>query len=151
MLYALLLMAVLLCASVWHVRRHFSALVPAYRVDETHGQLTVRRYPRIAVAEVRVTGSASLALRTATALLDRYFREERIARFALPLMAEKVDSADPIWAMSAVLPMELESAPAPRNKSIQVLHDVLDALAVALNPLFTHTHCPVVRNARRTM
>ena len=119
MLYVLLFIAAVVCGFVWHVRRHFTSLTPPFRVDERHGNFTVRRYPKMAVAEVRVTGSASLALRTATALLDRYFREEQIARFALPLMAEKVDSADPIWAMAAVLPMDLESAPAPRNKSIQ--------------------------------
>lgn len=120
MLYLLLFLAAVAIGFIWHLRRHFSSLTPPFREDERHGNFTVRRYQRIAVAEVRVTGSASLALRTASALLDRYFREERIARYALPLMAEKVDSADPIWVMSAVLPMELENAPAPRNKSIQV-------------------------------
>ncbi|KAL1521631.1 hypothetical protein AB1Y20_021289 [Prymnesium parvum] len=120
MLYFLLFIAALAVGFVWYVRRHFTALAPPFRVDERHGNFTVRRYPKMVVAEVRVTGSAGLALRTATALLDRYFREEHIARFALPLLAEKVDSADPIWAMAAVLPMELEAAPAPRNKSIQL-------------------------------
>lgn len=120
MLYFLLFLAAMGVGFIWHVRRHFTQITPKFRVDERHGGLTVRRYPKMVVAEVRVSGSASLALRTASAQLDRYYREEKIARFALPLLAEKVDAADPIWAMSAVLPMELEAAPAPRNKSIQV-------------------------------
>ena len=53
-------------------------------------------------------------------LLNKYFREEQISRFALPLMAEKVDAADSIWTMSVVLPMSLDAAPAPRNKAIQL-------------------------------
>ena len=121
MLYFLLFLAAMCVGFIWHVRRHFTSLTPPFRIVEQHGNLTVRRYSKMVVAEVRVTGSASLALRTATALLDRYYREERIARFALPLLAEKVDAADPIWAMSAILPMPLEAAPAPRNKSIQVV------------------------------
>ena len=94
--------------------------VPPCRIDEQHGPLQVRRYPRLALAEVRVSGSTSLALRTGTLLLNRYFRDEHISRFALPLLAEKVDAADSIWTMSVVLPMGIDEAPAPRNKAIQL-------------------------------
>lgn len=127
MLYVLLFLAALAVGLIWRVRQHFFRLAPPFRVDERHGIYAVRRYPKMVVAEVRVTGSAGLALRTATVLLDRYFREEQVARFALPLMAEKVDAADPIWAMAAVMPMELEAAPAPRNKSIQVQREARPA------------------------
>jgi hypothetical protein len=120
MLLVLLLLAGLVVGFICHARRHFSKLLPPCRVDEQHGSLQVRRYPKLALAEVRVSGSTSLALRTGTHLLNKYFREEQIARFALPLLAEKVDAADSIWTMSVVLPMELEAAPAPRNKAIQL-------------------------------
>ena len=120
MLYFLLFVAALCIGFVWHTRRHFSGLLPPCRIDQRVGLLQVRRYPKLAVAEVRVTGSASVALRLGTQLLNRYFREERIARFALPLLAEKVDAADAIWTMSAVLPMPLEAAPSPRNNAVQL-------------------------------
>ena len=120
MLYILLLLSGALVGFFCHARRHFTRLVPPCRVDESHGPLQVRRYPKMALAEVRVSGSTALALRTGTQLLNRYFREEQISRFALPLLAEKVDAADSIWTMSVVLPMELSAAPAPRNKAIQL-------------------------------
>ena len=120
MLHILLFVAAVAIGLVCQTRRHFSRLLPPYRVEGTFGVLQVRRYPKLAVAEVRVSGNAELALRTGTNLLNRYFREEQIARFALPLLAEKVDAADAIWTMSALLPMELASAPAPRNKAIQL-------------------------------
>ena len=120
MLLILLFIAALLIGFVCQTRRHFSRLVPPYRVDGQHGPLQVRRYPKLAVAEVRVSGSAQQALSTGSKLLNKYFREEQLARFALPLFAEKVDAADAIWNMSALLPMELSAAPAPRNKAIQL-------------------------------
>ena len=120
MLHLLLFVAALVVGFVCQTRRHFSKLLPPCRVEGMFGKLQVRQYPKIAVAEVRVSGNAELALRTGTNLLDKYFREERIARFALPLLAEKVDAADAIWTMSVVLPMELAAAPAPRNKAIQL-------------------------------
>ena len=120
MLYILLLVAGLLIGFICHARRHFSNLVPPCRIDEHHGPLQVRRYPKLALAEVRVSGSTSLALRTGTQLLNKYFRDEQISRFALPMLAEKVDAADSIWTMSVVLPMPLDAAPAPRNKAIQL-------------------------------
>ena len=85
---------------VCHARRHFSRLVPTHRVDEQHGKLQIRRYPSLPFAEVRVSGNSSTALKTGTQLLNRYFREEQIGRFALPLLAEKVDAADSIWTMA---------------------------------------------------
>eukprot|EP00322_Chrysochromulina_rotalis_P026090 CAMPEP_0115850284 /NCGR_PEP_ID=MMETSP0287-20121206/11884_1 /TAXON_ID=412157 /ORGANISM="Chrysochromulina rotalis, Strain UIO044" /LENGTH=151 /DNA_ID=CAMNT_0003304275 /DNA_START=222 /DNA_END=677 /DNA_ORIENTATION=+ len=72
------------------------------------------------VAEVRVSGNTQQALSTGSKLLNKYFREEQLSRFALPLFAEKVDAADAIWNMSALLPMELAAAPMPRNKAIQL-------------------------------
>ena len=120
MLYILLLLTGLIVGSICHARRHFARLMPPCRIDEQHGPLQVRRYPTLALAEVRVSGSTSLALRTGMKLLNKYFREEQISRFALPLMAEKVDAADSIWTMSVVLPMSLDAAPAPRNKAIQL-------------------------------
>ena len=120
MLHILLFVAAVAIGFICQTRRHFSRLLPPYRVDGTFGVLQVRRYPKLAVAEVRVSGNAELALRTGTNLLNRYFREEQISRFALPLLAEKVDAADAIWTMSALLPMQLASAPAPRNKAIQL-------------------------------
>ena len=120
MLYLLLLIGGLIVGFICHARRHFTKLVPPCRVDEQHGPLQMRRYPKLTVAEVRVSGSTALALRTGTHLLNKYFRDEQIARFALPLLAEKVDAADSIWTMSVVLPMPLEQAPAPKNKAIQL-------------------------------
>jgi hypothetical protein len=118
MLYFLLLFAAIVVGFVWHARRHFERLVPAYRVEEQHGALQVRRYPTLPLAEVRVSGNSSLALKSGTQLLNRYFREEQISRFALPLFAEKVDAADAIWTMAVVLPMPLSEARTPRNKAI---------------------------------
>ena len=120
MLYILLLFAATLIGFICHARRHFGKLVPPCRIDETHGSLQVRSYPTLALAEVRVSGTATVALRTGMNLLNRYFREEQIARFALPLLAEKVDAADAIWQMAVVLPMPLHDAPVPRNKAIQL-------------------------------
>ncbi len=120
MLLVLLFIAALIVGFVCQTRRHFGRLVPPYRVDGQHGVLQVRRYPRLAVAEVRVSGNAQQALSTGSKLLNKYFREEQLARFALPLLAEKVDAADAIWNMAALLPMELSAAPAPRNKAIQL-------------------------------
>ena len=120
MLFALLLIAAVAIGFVCHARRHFSRLVPAHRVDEQHGRLQIRRYPSLPLAEVRVSGNSVLALKTGTQLLNRYFREEQIARFALPLLAEKVDAADSIWTMAVVLPMSVADAPKPRNKAIQL-------------------------------
>jgi hypothetical protein len=121
MLYLLLFIAALVIAFVWQTRRLFHQRVPSFRYDRQSGGLQVRRYPKLAVAEVRVTGaSASTAMKSGTQQLDRYFREGQISRFAMPLLAEKVDAADAIWNMSAVLPMPLEAAPSPRNKSIQL-------------------------------
>ena len=95
-------------------------MVPPFRVEEVSGKLQVRRYPTLPTAEVRVSGTSALALQSGTKLLNRYFREERIARFALPLLAEKVDAADAVWTMRAILPMPLADAPAPRNRAIQL-------------------------------
>ena len=120
MLYLLLFLAAVLVSFIGMTRRHFSQIVPPYRVEQRCGILQVRRYPKVAVAEIRVSGSASASMRQATAALNRYFRENRIARFAMPLLAEKVDAADSIWAVSAVLPMPLAAAPAPRNTSLQL-------------------------------
>ena len=120
MLYILLFLGALIIGFVCQTRRHFAQLIPPFRVESSHGVLQVRRYPKLAVAEVRVSGNAQLALKTGTYLLNRYFREEQISRFALPLFAEKVDAADAIWVMTALLPMELNAAPPPRNKAIQL-------------------------------
>ena len=120
MLYLLLLVAALLTALNYSIRRHFNRLLPAFRLDSHHGPLQLRRYPKLAVAEVRVTGSTSVALRSGQQILDKYFREEGISRFALPIMAEKIDSADSIWSMAAVLPMDINVAPAPKNKAVQL-------------------------------
>ena len=120
MLHILLLLSGLIVGFICHARRHFGRLVPPCRIDEQHGKLQVRRYPTLAIAEVRVSGTAALALHTGTQLLNKYFRDEQISRFALPLLAEKVDAADSIWMMSVVLPMPLNAAPAPRNKAIQL-------------------------------
>ena len=68
--------------------------MPPCRIDEQHGPLQVRRYPRLALAEVRVSGSTSLALRTGTLLLNRYFRDEHISRFALPLLDGSAGSGE---------------------------------------------------------
>ena len=119
-LVVLLLVAAILVGFVCHARRHFSRLVPTHRVDEQHGRLQIRRYASLPLAEVRVSGNSSLALKTGTQILNRYFREEQIARFALPLLAEKVDAADSIWTMAVVLPMPIADAPSPRNKAIQL-------------------------------
>ena len=118
MLYFLLFVAGLAIGFIYATRRHFNSLTPAYRLEEQHGPLQVRRYAKMAVAEVRVSGGTSLALRSGTFQLDKYFRDEQIARFALPVMCEKVDAADSIWTVSAVLPMPLAAAPPPRNKGI---------------------------------
>ena len=120
MLYILLLLAAAAVGFICHARRHFGRMVPAFRFDAKHGPLQVRRYPTLAVAEVRVSGTSAVALRNGMAALNKYFRDEQIARFALPLLAEKVDAADAIWTMSAVLPMPLSQAPPPRNKAIQL-------------------------------
>lgn len=118
MLYFLLFVAGLAIGFIYATRRHFNSLTPAYRLEEQHGPLQVRRYAKMAVAEVRVSGGTSLALRSGTFQLDKYFRDEQIARFALPVLCEKVDAADSIWTVSAVLPMPLAAAPPPRNKGI---------------------------------
>ena len=102
MLYFLLFVAGLAIGFVYATRRHFNSLTPAYRLEEQHGPLQVRRYAKMAVAEVRVSGGTSLALRSGTFQLDKYFRDEGISRFALPILAEKIDSADSIWSMAAV-------------------------------------------------
>ena len=120
MLLYLLFFAALIIGFVISTRRHFGSILPPFRADGQHGVLQVRRYPRLVVAEVRVSGNAQQALSTGSKLLNKYFREEQIARFALPLLAEKVDAADAIWTMAALLPMELSAAPAPRNKAIQL-------------------------------
>ena len=121
MLYILLLVAAAIIGFICQARRHFGRQIPAYRVDEVIGKLQVRRYPTLPVAEIRVSGSSAIvALHAGTKLLNRYFREHQISRFALPLFAEKVDAADAVWTMSAVLPMPLSAAPAPRNKAIQL-------------------------------
>lgn len=121
MLYLLLLVATAIIGFICQARRHFGRQIPAYRVDEVIGKLQVRRYPTLPVAEIRVSGSSAIvALHAGTKLLNRYFREHQISRFALPLFAEKVDAADAVWTMSAVLPMPLSAAPAPRNKAIQL-------------------------------
>ena len=119
-LQLLLFAAAVVIGFVCQTRRHFGRLLPPYRFDGQHGVLQVRRYPKMAVAEVRVSGNSQQALATGSKLLNRYFREEQIARFALPLFAEKVDAADAIWTMAVVLPMDLAAAPSPRNKAIQV-------------------------------
>lgn len=120
MLMLLLGLAAIVIGFVCHARRHFSRLVPTHRVDEQHGKLQIRRYPSLPLAEVRVSGNSSSALKTGTQLLNRYFREEQIGRFALPLLAEKVDAADSIWTMAVILPMPVADAPSPRNKAIQL-------------------------------
>ena len=120
MLYILLFVSALLIALLFSIRRHFNRLLPSFRIDSHHGPLQLRRYPKMAVAEVRVTGGTSLALRSGRQLLDKYFRDENISRFALPILAEKLDSADSIWSMAAVLPMDINAAPAPKNKAIQL-------------------------------
>ena len=120
MLYLLLLVATAIIGFICQARRHFGRQIPAYRVDEVIGKLQVRRYPTLPVAEIRVSGSSAIvALHAGTKLLNRYFREHQISRFALPLFAEKVDAADAVWTMSAVLPMPLSAAPALPNKAIQ--------------------------------
>ena len=102
MLYVLLFVSALLIALNYSIRRHFNRLLPDFRIISVHGPLQLRRYPKLTVAEVRVTGGTSLALRSGRQLLDKYFRDEGISRFALPILAEKIDSADSIWSMSAV-------------------------------------------------
>ena len=102
MLYFLLLVSALLIALNYSIRRHFNRLLPDFRIISVHGPLQLRRYPKLTVAEVRVTGGTSLALRSGRQLLDKYFRDEGISRFALPILAEKIDSADSIWSMAAV-------------------------------------------------
>ena len=102
MLYFLLLVSALLIALNYSIRRHFNRLLPDFRTISVHGPLQLRRYPKLTVAEVRVTGGTSLALRSGRQLLDKYFRDEGISRFALPILAEKIDSADSIWSMAAV-------------------------------------------------
>jgi hypothetical protein len=102
MLYVLLLLSALLIALNYSIRRHFNRLLPDFRIISAHGPLQLRRYPKLTVAEVRVTGGTSLALRSGRQLLDKYFRDEGISRFALPILAEKIDSADSIWSMAAV-------------------------------------------------
>ena len=100
--YFLLLVSALLIALNYSIRRHFNRLLPTFRIDSHHGPLQLRRYSKLTVAEVRVTGGTSLALRSGRQLLDKYFRDEGISRFALPILAEKIDSADSIWSMAAV-------------------------------------------------
>merc|ERR1719324_56765 len=100
----LLFVSALLIGLLFSIRRHFNRLLPTFRIDSHHAPLQLRRYPKLAVAEVRLTGSTSLALRSGRQLLDKYFRDENISRFALPIIAEKLDSADSIWAIAAILP-----------------------------------------------
>ena len=119
-LYTILFLAALVIGFVCQTRRHFGRLLPPSRVEGQFGALQVRRYPKLAVAEVRVSGNAALALRTGGNMLNKYFRDEQIARFAMPLFAEKLDAANSIWTMSALLPMPLDAAPPPRNRAIQV-------------------------------
>ena len=95
MLFVLLIAASVCIGFICHARRHFGRLVPPCRIDAQHGVLQVRRYPKLALAEVRVSGSAALALRTGSQLLNRYFREEQIARFALPLVRAPLTSKRP--------------------------------------------------------
>ena len=102
MLYFLLFLSALLIALNYSIRRHFNRLLPDFRIISVHGPLQLRRYPKLTVAEVRVTGGTSLALRSGRQILDKYFRDEGISRFALPILAEKIDSADSIWSMAAV-------------------------------------------------
>ena len=98
MLYILLLLAAACIATVHLCRQHFNRRVPPFRLDSMQQNgLQVRRYPKQAVAEVRVSGTPSMALKSGSQLLSKYFRDEHIARFALPLLAEKVDAADSIW------------------------------------------------------
>ena len=99
MLYFLLFLSALLIALNYSIRRHFNRLLPDFRIISVHGPLQLRRYPKLTVAEVRVTGGTSLALRSGRQILDKYFRDEGISRFALPILAEKIDSADSIWSM----------------------------------------------------
>jgi hypothetical protein len=119
-LYTILFIAAVVIAFVAQTRRHFGSLLPPSRIEGQFGVLQVRRYPKLAVAEVRVSGNAAHALRTGGNMLNKYFREEQIARFAMPLFAEKLDAANSIWTMSALLPMPLDAAAAPRNRAIQL-------------------------------
>ena len=101
MLYFLLFVAGLAIGFIYATRRHFNSLTPAYRLEEQHGPLQVRRYAKMAVAEVRVSGGTSLALRSGTFQLDKYFRDEQIARFALPVMCEGL-SGRHMWVPSSI-------------------------------------------------
>ena len=65
MLYFLLLVSALLIALNYSIRRHFNRLLPEFRIDSHHGPLQLRRYPKLAVAEVRggrSLGSESVAV-----------------------------------------------------------------------------------------
>jgi len=119
-LLELLALTAAVLAAVLLVRRHYSSLLPAFRVDGRHGVLEVRRYAKMIVAEVRVTGAAADAFRLGSQQLQRYLREAHIRRFAVPLLVEKADAADSAWTLAVVLPhqLSLEAAPAPKNRQI---------------------------------
>ena len=98
----MLIIAILVAVAfftAWHkTRLHFNGRLPAFRLESTQQNgLQVRRYPSAVVAEVRVSGTPSGALHSGCMVLDKYFRDERIGRYALPVLAEKVDAADSIW------------------------------------------------------
>ena len=98
----MLIIAILVAVAfftAWHkTRLHFNGRLPAFRLESTQQNgLQVRRYPSAVVAEVRVSGTASGALHSGYMVLNKYFRDERIGRYALPVLAEKVDAADSIW------------------------------------------------------
>ena len=113
------------------------------RVDEVYGPLQVRRYGKLALAEVRVSGSTTLALRTGTQLLNKYFREEQIARVALPLFAEILPtspllllSADPCSKMSMplVAALMVSGGQLQRVYYLSTTLATIDALVALLGP-----------------
>ena len=138
-----LLMALGIAAVIaaYAMRKHFNSLIPPFRLDERHNALQVRRYPKLAVAEVRAQGTASVALSKGGAMLDRYFREGSIARFAMPLIAEKMENSPDTWTISALLPdgVTMEAAPAPISDSDRIqLKEIAAHRAVC-----RHLHGPV--------
>ncbi|MEM7745729.1 MAG: heme-binding protein [Pseudomonadota bacterium] len=109
-------------AAGWWIYATFNVPVPAYAVVEVEGDVEIRDYPALVVAEVTTRGTRGEAVRSGFSPLARYIfaREREGEKIAMTAPVTQRPDGDGTWTVQFIMPEEytLESLPQPAGAQV---------------------------------